>query len=157
MAIRGGSASGFTTLCALAFHDVFKAGASHFGVSDLKGLDDDTHKFESRYTSALIAPPPERERLYAQRSPVLHADKINCPMIFFQGLDDKVVLPAQPEVMVAALKSRGIPVAYIAFEGEGHGFRKLESIRRALEAELWFFAKVFGFELADEIEPVEIA
>ena len=157
MAIRGGSASGFTTLCALAFHDVFKAGASHFGVSDLKGLDDDTHKFESRYTSALIAPPPERERLYAQRSPVLHADKINCPMIFFQGLDDKVVLPAQSEVMVAALKSRGIPVAYIAFEGEGHGFRKLESIRRALEAELWFFAKVFGFELADEIEPVEIA
>ena len=85
MAIRGGSASGFTTLCALAFHDVFKAGASHFGVSDLKGLDDDTHKFESRYTSALIAPPPERERLYAQRSPVLHADKINCPMIFFKG------------------------------------------------------------------------
>src|SRR5437762_939764 len=91
MAIRGCSASGFTTLCALAFHDVFKAGASHFGVSDLKGLDDDTHKFESRYTSALIAPPPERERLYAQRSPVLHADEINCPMIFFQGLDDKVV------------------------------------------------------------------
>jgi dipeptidyl aminopeptidase/acylaminoacyl peptidase len=156
MAIRGGSASGFTTLCALAFHRVFKAGASHYGVSDLKALDEDTHKFESRYTATLVAAPPERDRLYAERSPAQHADRLSCPVIFFQGLDDKVVPPAQSEMMVAALKSRGIPVAYVAFEGEGHGFRRLASIRRALEAELYFFAKVFGFAPADAIEPVEI-
>jgi dipeptidyl aminopeptidase/acylaminoacyl peptidase len=156
MAIRGGSASGFTTLCALTFHAVFKAGASYYGVSDLKGLDDDTHKFESRYTSYLVAPPPDRERLYAQRSPVMHTDKLACPVIFFQGLDDKVVPPAQSEVMVEALTERGIPVAYLAFEGEGHGFRRLETIRRTLEAELLFYAHVFGFEQADELEPIEI-
>ena len=156
MAIRGGSASGFTTLCALIFHDVFKAGASYYGVSDLAGLDADTHKFESRYTSYLVAPPPERERLYRERSPLLHADKLRCPMIFFQGLDDKVVVPAQSESMVQALKSRGIPVAYLAFEGEGHGFRRMETLRRTLEAELYFYARVFGFEQADDIEPVAI-
>ncbi|HEU0203820.1 MAG TPA: S9 family peptidase [Burkholderiaceae bacterium] len=156
MAIRGGSAGGFTTLSALAFHDVFKAGASHFGVSDLAGLDDDTHKFESRYNTYLIAPAPERERLYRERSPVHHADKLSCPMIFFQGLDDKVVVPAQSEVMVQALKARGIPVAYLTFEGEGHGFRRRETIQRALEAELFFYGKVFGFEPADAIEPVPI-
>ena len=154
MAIRGGSAGGFTTLCALAFHRVFKAGASYYGVSDLKGLDDDTHKFESRYNTWLIAPPPERERLYAERSPAQHADLISCPVIFFQGLDDKVVLPAQSEVMVEALKARGVPVAYLAFEGEGHGFRRKETIARTLEAEAWFYAHVFGFELADRVEPV---
>jgi dipeptidyl aminopeptidase/acylaminoacyl peptidase len=156
MAIRGASASGFTTLCALTFHDVFKAGASYYGVSDLKGLDDDTHKFESRYTEYLIAPPPERERLYAERSPILHTDKLACPMIFFQGLDDKVVPPSQSEAMVQALEARGIPVAYLAFEGEGHGFRRLETIRRTLEAELLFYAHVFGFEPADAVEPITI-
>jgi dipeptidyl aminopeptidase/acylaminoacyl peptidase len=156
MAIRGGSAGGFTTLCALTFHNVFRAGASYFGVSDLKALDDDTHKFESRYTAYLVAPPPERERLYAERSPVLHAGRLACPVIFFQGLDDKVVLPAQSEVMVAALKARGIPVAYLAFEGEGHGFRRKESLIRTLEAEAYFYAKVFGFELSDRVEPVAI-
>ncbi|HEY2926454.1 S9 family peptidase [Piscinibacter sp.] len=156
MAIRGGSASGFTTLCALAFHDVFKAGASYYGVSDLAGLDADTHKFESRYTSYLVAPPPQRDALYAQRSPLLHTDRLHCPMIFFQGLDDKVVLPAQSEMMVDALKSRGVPVAYLAFEGEGHGFRRLETIQRTLEAELSFYAQVFGFEPADAMAPVEI-
>jgi dipeptidyl aminopeptidase/acylaminoacyl peptidase len=149
MAIRGGSAGGFTTLCALAFHRVFKAGASYYGVSDLKALDDDTHKFESRYNSYLIAPPPERERLYAERSPALHADRLSCPVIFFQGLDDKVVLPAQSEVMVEALKARGIPVVYLAFEGEGHGFRRKETIQRTLEAELGFYAQVFGFDLPE--------
>ena len=155
MAIRGGSAGGLTTLAALAFHRVFKAGASYYGVSDLAALDADTHKFESRYNSYLIAPPgPERERLYAERSPALHADAIGCPMIFFQGLDDKVVLPAQSEVMVEALKARGIPVAYLAFEGEGHGFRRKETLVRTLEAEAWFYAQVFGFELADAVEPV---
>jgi dienelactone hydrolase len=156
MAIRGGSASGFTTLCALTFHRVFKAGASHFGVSDLAGLDADTHKFESRYTSDLVAPPPQREQLYRERSPILHTDKLSCPMIFFQGLDDKVVPPAQSESMVQALRSRGIPVAYLAFEGEGHGFRRQENIRRSLEAELLFYAQVFGFEPADAIEPISI-
>ncbi len=157
MAIRGGSASGFTTLCALAFHRVFQAGASHYGVSDLAALDADTHKFESRYTSYLVAPPPQRDALYRERSPALHADKLSCPMIFFQGLDDKVVPPAQSETMVAALRSRGIPVAYVPFEGEGHGFRRLENIQRALEAELYFYAQVFGFAQADPVTPVEIS
>jgi len=156
MAIRGASASGFTTLCALTFHDVFQAGASYFGVSDLAGLDADTHKFESRYTAYLVAPPPERARLYRERSPLAHTERLSCPMIFFQGLDDKVVVPAQSEVMVRALRSRGIPVAYLTFEGEGHGFRRLETIRRTLEAELSFYGQVFGFAPADEIEPVEM-
>jgi dipeptidyl aminopeptidase/acylaminoacyl peptidase len=156
MAIRGGSASGFTTLCALTFHRAFKAGASHFGVSDLAGLDADTHKFESRYTSDLVAPPPQREQLYRERSPILHTDKLSCPMIFFQGLDDKVVPPAQSESMVQALRSRGIPVAYLAFEGEGHGFRRQENIQRSLEAELLFYAQVFGFRPADEIDPIAL-
>lgn len=157
MAIRGGSAGGFTTLSALAFHDVFKAGASYYGVSDLKALDDDTHKFESRYNTWLTAPPPERERLYAERSPALHAHRIGCPVIFFQGLDDKVVPPAQSQMMTAALKARGVAVAYLEFEGEGHGFRRKENIQRALEAEASFYAQVFGIALADEIEPVPIA
>ncbi len=156
MAIRGGSAGGFTTLCALTLHRMFKAGASYYGVSDLKALDDDTHKFESRYNTYLIAPPPERERLYAERSPALHADRLSCPVIFFQGLDDKVVLPAQSEMMVEALKARGIPVAYLTFEGEGHGFRRRETIQRTLEAEASFYAQVFGFALADPVEPVDI-
>ncbi|MEO8122701.1 MAG: S9 family peptidase [Burkholderiales bacterium] len=156
MAIRGGSAGGFTTLSALAFHDVFKAGASYYGVSDLKTLDEDTHKFESRYNAWLIGSPPERDRLYAERSPAQHANRIDCPVIFLQGLDDKVVVPAQSQMMVAALKTRGVPVAYLEFEGEGHGFRRKENVQRALEAEASFYAQVFGFELADEIEPVEI-
>lgn len=154
MAIRGASASGFTTLCALAFHDVFKAGASYFGVSDLAGLDADTHKFESRYTAYLVAPPPERDRLYRDRSPLVHAGRLSCPVIFFQGLDDKVVVPAQSEAMVSALRARGIPATYLAFEGEGHGFRKLETIRRTLEAELSFYGQVFGFVPADDLEPI---
>jgi dipeptidyl aminopeptidase/acylaminoacyl peptidase len=146
LAIRGGSAGGYTTLCALAFHDVFKAGASYYGVGDLRALDADTHKFESRYSNDLLAPPgPERERLYEERSPLLHAQRLSCPVIFFQGLDDKVVLPSQSETMFAALKDRGVPAEYLAFEGEGHGFRKKDTIRRALEAELAFYATVFGF------------
>jgi dipeptidyl aminopeptidase/acylaminoacyl peptidase len=154
--IRGGSAGGFTTLCALANHDVFKAGASHYGVSDLKALDADSHKFESHYNNYLIAPAPECERLYLERSPVHHPERLRRPMIFFQGLDDKVVPPAQSEVMVEALRKRGVPVAYLTFEGEGHGFRKSENIRRALEAELYFYARVFGFALADPVQPVVI-
>jgi dipeptidyl aminopeptidase/acylaminoacyl peptidase len=154
--IRGGSAGGFTTLCALAFHDVFQAGASYFGVSDLQGLDDDSHKFESHYNTYLIAPAPQAEALYLQRSPSHHSDRLNSPMIFFQGLDDKVVPPQQSEIMVTALKSRGVPVAYLAFEGEGHGFRRAENIQRSLEAELSFYAQIFGFDLADSVDPVTI-
>jgi dipeptidyl aminopeptidase/acylaminoacyl peptidase len=157
LAIRGGSAGGFTTLAALAFHDVFKAGASYYGVADLRALDADTHKFESRYTTDLLAPMPEREALYAERSPVHHAHRMSCPVIFFQGLDDKVVLPAQSEAMVDAMRARGIRVAYIAFEGEGHGFRRKESLQRALEAELSFYAQVFGFEPADRLERVALS
>ncbi len=157
LAIRGGSAGGFTTLAALAFHDVFKAGASYYGVADLRALDADTHKFESRYTTDLIAPMPQREALYAERSPIHHADRMSCPVIFFQGLDDKVVPPAQSEAMVAAMRARGIPVAYVPFEGEGHGFRKKESLQRALEAELAFYAKVFGFAPADAVPAIALS
>jgi dipeptidyl aminopeptidase/acylaminoacyl peptidase len=140
--IRGGSAGGLTTLCALTFHDVFKVGASYYGVSDLQGLDDDSHKFESRYTAYLIAPQPQAQALYKERSPINHTDKLARPMIFFQGLDDKVVPPQQSEMMVDALKARGVPVAYVPLEGEGHGFRKGENIVRTLEAELYFYQRV---------------
>jgi dipeptidyl aminopeptidase/acylaminoacyl peptidase len=155
LAIRGGSAGGYTTLCALTFHEVFKAGASYFGVGDLRALDHDTHKFESRYSNDLLAPPgPERERLYVERSPLSHAARLSCPVIFFQGLDDRVVLPGQSETMVAAMKARGVRTAYVPFEGEGHGFRQKDTMRRALETELAFYASVFGFVPADLLEPV---
>jgi len=157
LAIRGGSAGGYTTLAALAFHDVFKAGASYYGVADLRALDADTHKFESRYTTDLLGPPAERERLYAQRSPLHHVRRMSCPVIFFQGLDDKVVPPAQSESMVEAMRERGLRVAYLPFEGEGHGFRRKETQQRALEAELSFYAQVFGFEPAGAIERVELS
>jgi dipeptidyl aminopeptidase/acylaminoacyl peptidase len=146
--IRGGSAGGLTTLCALTFHDVFKAGASYYGVSDLKGLDQDSHKFESHYNEYLIAPQPQAEALYQARSPINHTDKLSRPMIFFQGLDDKVVPPQQSEMMVEALKKRGIPVEYVPLEGEGHGFRKAENIIRTLEAELDFYQNIFGLNNA---------
>jgi dipeptidyl aminopeptidase/acylaminoacyl peptidase len=156
LVIRGGSAGGLTTLCALAFHDVFKAGASYYGVSDLKGLDADSHKFESHYNEYLIAPAPEADRLYRERSPINHTDKLRRPMIFFQGLDDKVVPPPQSEVMVEALRARGVPVAYMTLEGEGHGFRKAESIARTLDAELYFYLRVFGIPVPPGLVEVEI-
>ncbi len=156
LVIRGGSAGGFTALCALIFHDVFKAGASLYGVTDLAALDEDSHKFESQYNSYLIGPKAKAQEIYRQRSPVHHAEKLKRPMIFLQGLDDKVVPPSQSEAMVQALRQRGVPVAYLTFEGEGHGFRKAENVQRALEAELSFYAQVFGFALADPIEPVQI-
>ncbi|MTV38598.1 S9 family peptidase [Duganella radicis] len=146
--IRGSSAGGLTTLCALTFHDVFKAGASYYGVSDLKGLDQDSHKFESHYNEYLIAPKAQADAVYAQRSPINHTDKLSRPMIFFQGLDDKVVPPQQSEMMVAALKKRGIPVEYVELEGEGHGFRKAENIIRTLEAELDFYQRIFSLNHA---------
>jgi dipeptidyl aminopeptidase/acylaminoacyl peptidase len=156
LVIRGGSAGGLTTLCALTFHDVFKAGASYYGVSDLKGLDDDSHKFESHYNEYLIAPQPEAQVLYLLRSPINHADQLKRPMIFFQGLDDKVVPPQQSEVMVNALREAGVPVAYITLEGEGHGFRKADSIVRTLEAELYFYLRVFGITSPEALAPVAI-
>jgi dipeptidyl aminopeptidase/acylaminoacyl peptidase len=156
LAIRGGSAGGYTTLCALTFRDIFTAGASLFGVSDIEALAKETHKFESRYEHSLIGPYPEARELYRQRSPIHYADQLNTPVIFFQGLDDKVVPPNQAEVMVEALRTKGVPVAYLAFEGEGHGFRRGENIQRTLEAELYFYARVWGFPLADEIKPVAI-
>jgi dipeptidyl aminopeptidase/acylaminoacyl peptidase len=156
LVIRGGSAGGLTTLCALTFHDVFKAGASYYGVSDLAGLDADSHKFESHYNEYLIAPAPDAAALYLLRSPINHTDELKRPMIFFQGLDDKVVPPQQSEVMVTALRERGVPVAYMTLEGEGHGFRKAESIVRTLEAELYFYLRIFGLASPEAPAPVAI-
>jgi dipeptidyl aminopeptidase/acylaminoacyl peptidase len=156
LAIRGGSAGGYTTLAALAFRDAFAAGASLFGVSDLEALARETHKFESRYLDGLIGPYPARKDLYRERSPIHHVNRIAAPMILFQGLEDRVVPPSQAEKMVAALTKKGLPVAYLAFEGEGHGFRRAETIIRAHVAELYFYSRIFGFALAEQIEPVEI-
>jgi dipeptidyl aminopeptidase/acylaminoacyl peptidase len=157
LAITGGSAGGYTTLCALTFRDAFKAGASYYGISDLEALARDTHKFESHYEESLVGPWPESRDLYRERSPIHFAERLSCPVIFFQGLDDRVVPPSQTEGMVAALRARGLQCAYLAFEGEGHGFRRAETIERCLEAELYFYSRVFGFELADPVEPVPIA
>jgi dipeptidyl aminopeptidase/acylaminoacyl peptidase len=156
LAIDGGSAGGYTTLCALTFRDAFKAGASYFGVSDAEALAKETHKFESRYLDRLIGPYPAQRDLYRARSPIHFADRLSCPTIFFQGLEDKVVPPNQAERMVEALRARGVPVAYVAFEGEQHGFRRAETIKRSLEAELYFYSRVFGLALADPVEPVPI-
>jgi dipeptidyl aminopeptidase/acylaminoacyl peptidase len=154
--VRGSSAGGLTTLSALAFHDVFKAGACYYGVSDLAGLDADSHKFESHYNQYLIAPPEQAEQVYRERSPIHHTDKLNRPMIFFQGLDDMVVPPQQSETMVAARRARRVPVAYLTLEGEGHGFRKAESVVRTLEAELVFYLRVFGMPVPPGLPAVEI-
>jgi dipeptidyl aminopeptidase/acylaminoacyl peptidase len=154
--ITGGSAGGFTTLNALTFRDTFKAGASHFGISDLTIFLGDTHKFESRYLERLVGPYSERAEVYFERSSINFTDRLSCPVIFFQGLEDKIVPPNQAELMVEALRRKRLPNAYVAFEGEQHGFRKAENIKRALEGELYFYSRVFGFPLADEIEPVEI-
>ena len=154
--IAGGSAGGYTTLCALTFRDVFAAGASHFGVSDVEALARETHKFESRYLERLIGPYPERADLYRERSPIHHTENLSCPVVFFQGLEDEVVPPNQAETMFETLKAKGLPVAYVPFEGEQHGFRRAENIKRALEGELFFHSRVFGFDLADPVEPLRI-
>jgi dipeptidyl aminopeptidase/acylaminoacyl peptidase len=157
MVITGGSAGGWTVLCALAFHpDVFAAGADYYGVSDLSGFVDDTHKFESRYNDWLVGPWPEAAELWHARSPVNFADRIRSPVIILQGLEDKIVPASQSEIVVAALKASRIPYAYLAFEGEQHGFRKAQTLQRAAEAELSFYAQVLGFALGDPIEPVPI-
>lgn len=156
LAIDGGSAGGYTTLAALTFRDIFQAGASYYGVSDLDALAKETHKFESRYLDSLVGPYPERRDLYVERSPIHHTRLLSCPLILLQGLEDKIVPPNQAEMMFEAVKSKGLPTAYVLFEGEQHGFRRSENIKRALEAELYFYSRVFGFELADDVEPLEI-
>jgi dipeptidyl aminopeptidase/acylaminoacyl peptidase len=156
--IRGGSAGGYTTLAALTFHpDAFKAGACYYGISDIEVLARDTHKFESRYLDTLVGPYPEAADEYKARSPIHFVDNLSCPLILFQGLEDKVVPPNQSQMMADAVRAKGWPVAYLTFEGEQHGFRKAETIIRCLEAELFFYGAVFGFTPADPIEPVAIA
>jgi len=149
--IRGGSAGGYTTLAALTYRNLFKAGASYYGVSDLAALARETHKFESRYLDSLVGPYPEAKKIYRERSPINYTEHLSAPIIFFQGLDDKVVPPNQAEKMVKALRERRIPVAYMAFQGEQHGFRKAENLKRCLEAELYFYSRVFGFRLREDI------
>ena len=140
--IKGGSAGGYTTLAVLTFRDVFKAGASHYGVSDLEALAMETHKFESRYLDSMIGPYPEQKQVYRDRSPIHHVDSLSAPVIFFQGSEDKVVPPDQAESMMAALRRKGVPTAYVLFEGEQHGFRMADNIKRALDGELLFYAMV---------------
>ena len=156
VAIRGGSAGGYTTLCALTFRRFFKAGASHYGIGDLEALARDTHKFESRYLEGLIGPYPAAAELYRARSPVNHTEQLSSAMILFQGAEDKAVPPSQAEAMADAVRRKGLPVAYLLFEGEQHGFRRAETIKRVLEAELYFYGRIFGFTPAGEIEPVVI-
>ena len=156
LAIRGGSAGGYTTLAALTFTDAFSAGASYYGISDLAALAADTHKFESRYLDRLVGRWPEDKAIYDARSPIHHTDQLGAACIFLQGLEDKVVPPNQAEMMVDVLKGKGLPVAYVPFEGEQHGFRMAANIKRSLELEYFFYARVFGFETADEIEPIMI-
>ncbi len=152
--IRGGSAGGYTTLAALAFRDRFKAGANLYGVADIKALAATSHKFERLYDVSLVGPPDDA--LYRARSPIYHLDGFNEPLITLQGAEDAIVPPEQSRMIFQALKNRGVPAAYIEFEGEQHGFRKAENIIRAQEAELYFYGRVFGFTPADAIEPVEI-
>ncbi|MBI5081933.1 MAG: prolyl oligopeptidase family serine peptidase [Chloroflexi bacterium] len=156
LAIAGGSAGGYTTLCALTFRDTFKAGASHFGIGELEVFVKDTHKYESRYCDRLIGPYPQRRDLYLARSPINFLDRINCPMILFQGLEDKIVPPNQAQMMFEAVKKKGLPVAYLPFAGEQHGFRQAKNIKRSLDAELYFYSRVFGFKLTEKIKAVKI-
>ncbi len=156
LAIRGGSAGGYTTLSALTFANTFSAGASYFGVSDLEALAKETHKFEARYLDSMIGAYPEEIELYKARSPIHHVEQLSSPCIFFQGLEDQVVPPNQAETMVDALTKKGIPVAYAPFEGEQHGFRIAENIKRSLDLELYFYSRIFNFTPADAIDPIPI-
>src|ERR1700737_1508235 len=156
VAITGGSAGGYTVLRALTSTDCFKAGASHFGISDLEVFHSDTHKFESMYDQGLIGRWPEDRHIYRERSAIHFVDRITAPIILFQGLEDKVVPPNQAELIVAARRKKGLPVAYIAYEGEQHGFRIAKNIKRTLEAALYFYSRIFAFDLPDAVEPVPI-
>ena len=157
LAIQGGSAGGYTTLACLTFTDVFQIGASYYGVSDLQSLATDTHKFESRYLDGLIGRYPERKDLYSKRSPINYVDQLSCSLILFQGQEDKIVPPDQAENMFTAVKSKGFPSAYINFENEQHGFRQASNIKKAIEAQYYFFSRVFGFELNENVDSIEIA
>ncbi len=157
IAIRGGSAGGFTVLAALEQSDAFAAGTSLYGVADLKALAEDTHKFESRYLDNMIGPWPQAQEVYEARSPINHTDELNCPLLVMQGSEDEVVPPNQSEAIVAAVAAKGIPHAYLVFEGEQHGFRQAPNVIRSFEAELWFYGHVFGFEPADDIEPLPMS
>jgi dipeptidyl aminopeptidase/acylaminoacyl peptidase len=156
LAIEGGSASGFTTLAALAFRDVFRAGVSYFGIGSLAAFVAETHKFESRYLEGLVGPYPAARDVYEARSPIFHVDGIRCPVLVLQGLDDRVVPPSEAERIVAALRANGILHAYIPFEGEDHGFRKASSMLRSIQAELSFYGAVFGFVPADALPPLPL-
>ncbi len=155
--IRGGSAGGFTTLSALTFREVFAAGCSLYGVADLEALARDTHKFEARYLDSLIGPWPGRSDIYIERSPIHHVEDLECPLIVLQGLEDEIVPPNQSQMIVEALDANGVPWAYLEFDGEQHGFRQAATIKRALEAEAYFYSRVLGFDLADDVPPVDIA
>jgi dipeptidyl aminopeptidase/acylaminoacyl peptidase len=155
--IRGGSAGGYTTLAALTFHpDVFRAGASYYGICDLEVLARDTHKFESRYLDSMVGPYPAMRDVYRARSPIHFVDRLSCALILFQGLEDKVVPPNQSGMMADAVRAKGLPVAYLTFPGEQHGFRRGDTVIRSLEAELYFYGAVFGFAIADAVDPPPI-
>lgn len=156
LVIRGASAGGLTTLAALAFHEVFRAGAVYFGVSDLEALRRDTHKFESRYFDSLIGPYPQQLDRYRARSPINHLDALAQPLLLIQGAEDRVVVPSQSRRIVAALSKTGMPVAYLEFAGEGHGFVHADAIVRARQAELYFYGRVLGFEPAESLPAIEI-
>uniref|UniRef100_UPI003B3B5459 alpha/beta hydrolase family protein n=1 Tax=Pseudactinotalea sp. TaxID=1926260 RepID=UPI003B3B5459 len=156
LAIRGGSAGGFTTLAGLAFTDTFAAGTSRYGIGDLAALAAETHKFEARYLDRLVGPYPEDEAVYAERSPLGHVDGITSPVLLLQGSEDRVVPPAQSTGMAAALRERGVPIAYVEFAGEGHGFRSADAITLALETELAFYGQVLGFDVADDVPDVDL-
>ena len=154
LAIRGGSAGGFTTLAALTFHDTFTAGASSYGIADLEVLATDTHKFEARYLDSLVGPWPDDAATYQERSPIHHLERLSCPVALFQGALDEVVPPNQATMVVEAMQQSGLPYAALTFADEGHGFRRAENIVRALEGELWFYSRAFGLTLDEDIEPL---
>ncbi len=155
LAIAGGSAGGWTVLCALTNTDAFGAGISRYGVADLRRLAEDTHDFEARYLDGMVGPLPDAEELYIQRSPLSHLDRLRTPLLIEQGLDDLVVPPSQSEAVRDALAANGVPHAYLAFEGEGHGFRGAETLIRTMEAELAFLGQVFGFDTPG-VAPLEL-
>ncbi|MEO7349919.1 MAG: prolyl oligopeptidase family serine peptidase [Terrimesophilobacter sp.] len=146
LAIRGGSAGGWTVLAALVSSDVFACGASYYGVADLRALAEDTHDFESRYLDGLVGPLPEAAQIYHDRAPINRVDGLSCPVLLLQGLDDPIVPPAQSEAFRDALVSKGIRHAYLPYEGESHGFRKAETIIHSIQSELSFYGQVMGFE-----------
>ena len=156
LAIRGGSASGYTTLCAVTFSETFGAGTSYFGIGDLETFIAQTHKFESRYLDRLVGPYPERKDLYHARSPLNFTDQISCPVLILQGAEDRIVPPAQAEQIVDALFEKRLPHAYLLFPGEDHGFRSAETIVRSFDAELSFYGQIFGFRVAAQIDPIVV-